>query len=96
MELIGEMIQSGVRPNTLHLNSVLAALSKEDNDVGALELVENMQAGTLGNLFQTDSTGDSEIDKEDNTGESTMPDLVSVWFSSAHYPHLTLPSHSSR
>jgi pentatricopeptide repeat protein len=78
MEVIGEMIQSGVRPNTLHLNSVLAALSKEDNDVGALELVENMQAGTLENLFQTDSTGDSEIDKEDNTGESTMPDLVSV------------------
>ena len=80
MELIGEMIQSGIRPNVLHFNSALAAMSKEGNDVGALELLENMQAGTVGNLFHADSTCDSDIDRVGNTGESTctMPDLVSV------------------
>jgi pentatricopeptide repeat protein len=76
MELMGEMIVSGVRPNTLHFNSVFAALSKEGNDVTALELFENMQAGTVEHLFQ-----EAIISKHKRfSGEdiSAMPDLVSV------------------
>lgn len=76
MELMGEMVKSGIGANTLHYNSVLAALAKEGDDILALELLDQMQAGTVQQLFLGDEEPHAIV--SGTKDDDAMPDLVSI------------------
>jgi pentatricopeptide repeat protein len=60
MQIMKQMLQSGIQPSTLDCNSVLAALAKESRETGsgsvavALEFLERLQGGDLVRFFFED------------------------------------------
>ncbi len=73
MDLLKDMLQEGMNPNTLHYNSVLSALAKEGSDLLALELLERIQDDSVHELFP-----ELEIPHHVYSGSGAMPDLISI------------------
>lgn len=78
MSLMRDMVERGIEINTLHLNNVLAALSKQGRDAEARDLLLHMQNGTVILSLSDDFKNITDSYSNDDSTAMTSPDLISV------------------
>lgn len=78
MTLMRDMVDRGIEINTLHLNNVLAALSKQGRDVDALDLLSHMQNGTVILSLSDDCKDITDSYPNCSSTAMTSPDLISI------------------